>query len=831
MKKIKQAFLTSRNIRVFAILLTILFGTAAVCGWYATYFLYAAGFYHADSLHSLREDKTKNLRQAYEAEILSRVISENPSKAKTNMPIGNNSNLRYAVIKSTDTEENPNTSSDNCYATNLSLDENLNNYTSHFTLNGDLQEDKPSYPAGLFSSIRYSSKITSDQFDESITLHVTNLVYNRNDGIFYYIASEEYITAKEQAFPVKSITVNASDTTPIKNHPNTKAKVTFHLNSNGKYLHDSGNFEPLDTSAFRHWDSPAFDFEYQNTRNISYTRSGLLPTINRQVTDFTINIPNIDWNSPTYATEENSNEMDSDIATLTYDSSIYYKDCTYQLYSILNTPLKDTADDLFFIQQKLVTKCYQWRYTIPLLSLLATILLIGSLLYCGFSAGERREVELQIRRRHRFSFLLCILITGSLLFYCINLLEHLADHIIFETKNTAPILYLSSFLCVLAFSFLLITLLFMNFSIRVKANILWKTFLISKSGSLYQGIRHIWKRTLAFVFRHTSLVLRGGTFLLVLSLLEMAVILLTDCETDIELILWVIYKVIEIPAIFYLLIQMNRLQKSSQKLAEGNLTHKTDTTHMLWDFKKHGENLNCISQGMEIAIHKQLKSEQFKTELITNVSHDIKTPLTSIINYVDLLKNDTSDPVQTAQYLEVLERQSHRLKKLMEDLMEASKASTGNLPVTLEDCNIEILLTQTLGEFEEKLSDAQLELIIRKSEEPTHIMADQRHLWRIFDNLMNNVCKYGQPGTRVYINEEIHEQAVSLIFRNTSKYALNISSEELMERFVRGDSSRTTEGNGLGLSIAQNLAKLMNGTLELYVDGDLFKVILTFQKV
>ena len=234
---------------------------------------------------------------------------------------------------------------------------------------------------------------------------------------------------------------------------------------------------------------------------------------------------------------------------------------------------------------------------------------------------------------------------------------------------------------------------------------------------------------------------------------------------------------------------------------------------------------------MASAVNERIKSERFKTELITNVSHDIKTPLTSIINYVDLLKKEEITQPKAQEYIEVLERQSARLKKLIEDLMEASKASTGNIAVELELCDINILLTQTIGEFEEKLNSKELSLVIDQSLENIFIMADNRHIWRIFDNLMNNICKYGQPGTRVYINIEATEKEVTIIFRNTSGYQLNISSDELLERFVRGDSSRHTEGSGLGLSIAQNLAELMGGSLKLHVDGDLFKVILAFPRV
>ena len=234
---------------------------------------------------------------------------------------------------------------------------------------------------------------------------------------------------------------------------------------------------------------------------------------------------------------------------------------------------------------------------------------------------------------------------------------------------------------------------------------------------------------------------------------------------------------------------------------------------------------------MTKAVNERMKSERFKTELITNVSHDIKTPLTSIINYVDLLeKTEIQDETQK-EYLDVLKRQSARLKKLIEDLIEASKASTGNLPVDREDLVADVFLTQIAGEFEEKLSASGLELILNKPEGTVRVSADGRHLWRVVDNLMNNICKYALPNSRVYVNLEETKDEVTMTFRNISRYPLNITSDELMERFVRGDSSRNTEGNGLGLSIASSLMELMKGKLKLYVDGDLFKVVLEFPKI
>ena len=249
---------------------------------------------------------------------------------------------------------------------------------------------------------------------------------------------------------------------------------------------------------------------------------------------------------------------------------------------------------------------------------------------------------------------------------------------------------------------------------------------------------------------------------------------------------------------------------------------------MLGDFKEYGESLNSISKGMAIAVEERMKSERMKTELITNVSHDIKTPLTSIINYTVLISKEPCDNKKINEYSSVLLRQSERLKRLIDDLVEASKASTGNLEVNLAPCEANILLTQIVGEYTEKIQNKNLELITTHPEDSIMIMADGRRLWRVFDNLMNNICKYSQSGTRVYLSLEKQGSEAVITFKNTSKSALNVSADELMERFVRGDSSRNTEGNGLGLSIAKSLTELQNGKLELTIDGDLFKVILKF---
>lgn len=292
--------------------------------------------------------------------------------------------------------------------------------------------------------------------------------------------------------------------------------------------------------------------------------------------------------------------------------------------------------------------------------------------------------------------------------------------------------------------------------------------------------------------------------------------------------LWVVEKLLLFLAVLAIALMCRKLLLGGRALAAGDLAYQVDTSRMVLDFKSHGEDLNHIAQGMAAAVDQRMRSERMKTELITNVSHDIKTPLTSIINYADLIGKEPRDSEKIPEYAAVLTRQSERLKRLIEDLVEASKASTGNLEVDLAPCQPGVLLTQAAGEYEQRLKDAGLDLVTRQPETPVTILADGRRLWRVFDNLMNNICKYAQRGTRVYLTLEERDGQAVISFKNTSRAPLDIPAEELLERFVRGDAARGGEGNGLGLSIARSLTELQKGTLDLTVDGDLFKVVLRF---
>ncbi|MBR1457209.1 MAG: hypothetical protein IJ594_08655 [Oscillospiraceae bacterium] len=336
-------------------------------------------------------------------------------------------------------------------------------------------------------------------------------------------------------------------------------------------------------------------------------------------------------------------------------------------------------------------------------------------------------------------------------------------------------------------------------------------------------------RALAELLRSLPLIRKWAAILAAVWLGELFVI--SVCRLGLStqaFFFWVLEHLLLTALAFYLILSFRRLRLGAKAIAAGDERCEVDTRGLVGELAEHANDLNHIRDGLSVAVAERMKSERLRTELITNVSHDIKTPLTSIVNYVDLLAREAPENEKSREYLEVLQRQSARMKKLIDDLIEASKASTGSLPVEKERCELGVLLDQTAGEYGEKLAAAGLELILQKPEAPVSVLADGRHMWRIFDNLLQNVVKYAQPGTRVYLSLERREDRALVTLRNISRGQLNVSGEELLERFVRGDSSRNTEGSGLGLSIARSLAQLQGGEMDLTVDGDLFKVTLRF---
>ena len=274
--------------------------------------------------------------------------------------------------------------------------------------------------------------------------------------------------------------------------------------------------------------------------------------------------------------------------------------------------------------------------------------------------------------------------------------------------------------------------------------------------------------------------------------------------------------------------QLKKIKRGGEAIANGDFEFRINSRELWPMLRRHAYNLNCAADGMSKAVDDRMKSERFKTELITNVSHDLKTPLTSIVSYVDLLKKENIENENAIEYIEVIDRQSQKLRKLTEDLVEASKASSGAISVSKEVLDIGELINQSVGEFSEKLETAKITPVINLPEKEVFVCTDGRLLWRVFDNLIQNIIKYAQPETRAYFDLTEFEGAAVLTIKNISKEPLNMTAEALMERFVRGDASRNSEGNGLGLSIAKSLTELCGGTFELSLDGDLYKVKISF---
>lgn len=294
-------------------------------------------------------------------------------------------------------------------------------------------------------------------------------------------------------------------------------------------------------------------------------------------------------------------------------------------------------------------------------------------------------------------------------------------------------------------------------------------------------------------------------------------------------LLWFVERLILTPLILFAVVGMQRLRKGAKDISEGDLEQKIDLKYLYGPLRAHGEDLNHITEGLHNAVDERVKSERMKAELITNVSHDIKTPLTNIVNYVDLLNKEPLQSERAKDYIAVLMRQSQRLKKLTEDLVDASKASTGNITVNAAPVDLNVLLSQATGEFSDRFLEKRLETVLATSPEQPKVLADGQLLWRVFSNLMTNIVKYAMPGTRVYLTTAVQSGRATVTFRNISNAALNMTGDELTERFVRGDRSRTGgEGSGLGLSIARSLTELQGGVFTVTVDGDLFKAELDF---
>ncbi len=487
-----------------------------------------------------------------------------------------------------------------------------------------------------------------------------------------------------------------------------------------------------------------------------------------------------------------------------------------------------TASDDYLFPYSLYNVLYKIRnILIPIasLSLVLTIMLFVYLMYSA--ARKKNEEQFKPGFMDKIPFdILCVLI-GGLIVVAILTMEYIAPALYSEFMYQELIMLISFGF---AFIFLSLVLLFVSFAARIKLKTLFKNTLVYL---VFRFIFRCIKAVFKFIWKMLTKIPLLWKLILVLgaiSLFELILIVLMARGTLIPVGLWFMLRIAIVAMSCYAALNMIKIKKGGDAIARGNYSYRIDNRYMLSDFKQHAENLNNISSGMSYAVNEKMKSERFKSELITNVSHDIRTPLTSIINYVDLLDRQNIADEASKEYIDILKRQSARLKKLTDDLIEASKATSGVITANLEKLNVKEILSQAVGEYTPRLLENQVEPVLNEVDSNLHIKADGRLIWRVMDNMLGNICKYSQPGTRAYITVEQQSNRVRICFKNVSKYKLNISSEELMERFVRGNSSRTGEGSGLGLSIAKSLTEIMKGAMLIEIEGDLFKACLVFDK-
>ncbi|MBQ9298908.1 MAG: HAMP domain-containing histidine kinase [Clostridia bacterium] len=497
-----------------------------------------------------------------------------------------------------------------------------------------------------------------------------------------------------------------------------------------------------------------------------------------------------------------------------YDSTLETRQMTADDYTIhiRVDPALDWQDDYYW-RYHIAAGVWSFRYAICWMAVLSVLAGVTCFVFLLCSAGHRAGKE-GITPGY-FTWLPFDLVTVAAWAAMLTAANLLWEHIGLLYSDGVWTVLCGAGIIALAVAF---TLWCASLALRVKLGSLWKSTLIFRVlyllGLLLTGIVALLRR-IPLVWK-TALAASAFAFL--------ADMIIFAFRRDAEMLLfcWTAEKLVIVALVLYIALALRKLQKGGMALAAGDLEYKTDTRHMWGEFKRHGENLNSIAQGMQAAVNRQLKSERMKAELITNVSHDIKTPLTSIINYVALLK-ETRDAGKQREYIEVLDRQSRRLKKLTDDLVEVSKASTGNTEVHAARGSVPELLRQALGEYEDRLAAAGLETVLSLPEGECAAMFDGTLTWRAVDNLLSNACKYGQSGTRFYIDVAPMEKQILISFKNVSRNRLNIPAEELMERFVRGDSARGGEGSGLGLDIARALTEAQGGSFSIAVDGDLFK--------
>ncbi len=780
------------------------------------------GMYSGTSAGEVSEAMFENLNSSYSIEVYNNLINNGNGNPQTMLENG----FRYGIIEAENIDDIDLNLETNYIESNFFIGDSQPEIDrqSLYVYKVDVYDNWESI--GYFTGKNYWQNKKMEATGETTSSEVVSgdwkglyadaVCYDEAGGIFYYRAESNY-------YPIQNVKIYFNK---------MEYSYTYDFNKAEYKLNYASHSEVEDEAYGDYIDVDAIENALYGTGAGSYFKFNELYSLNFSCDMWGIlcmdNIRAIEGSELTKINSENISKsrfikkagyyLNEDYTLIVEDTS--EKATTYWVLSELPATITtDLNGNMYDRLQWLVYTLYELRYSAIFLAILLTAVALLAFVFLACSAGHRKNTEeiIFMAFPDKIPFDVWSLVMLIMAAIPLGLGIEVAADSAFRSSPAVMIVIIA--VCVISF-LCLVNWYVLGFCTRVKYGKWWRNTICYK---IYSFIRNI----LIKLYRNISLLWKF--IIIAAALMFMKWIVLIGFGRNVLVVFSSLTNAIIFIIIMWLIVQFGELQKASQKMAEGDLAYKADTSKMFFEFRKHGENLNKISEGMSKAVEERIKSEHFKTELITNVSHDIKTPLTSIINYVDLLEKEELNNEKATEYLEVLERQSSKLKKLIEDLVEASKASSGSLSVNNEKLEAGVFITQTVGEFEEKLSAAGLELIVNKPQEPVYIMADGRHLWRVVDNLMNNICKYAQPMSRVYVSLDADKE-VKIIFRNISKYPLNVTGEELLERFVRGDKSRNTEGHGLGLSIAQSLVNLMGGRMNITVDGDLFKVVIEFER-
>lgn len=546
-------------------------------------------------------------------------------------------------------------------------------------------------------------------------------------------------------------------------------------------------------------------------------------------TYYTINIEEQNQNLNEYEYENMTKEYyieDEELSTNTITKEKEYHETNiadFQIYTTYKEEILLGTDNIILEQIINILSPYEqiMIYIMPVSAILLALILIYLIISIGHIKGKE-EIDLNDLDKIPLEiiYIISFFIIGMIICIPVAIIEY---------NNTNLNLFISLFLLAYFVSYVFGMSSLVTTIKRIKAKAFWKYTITGKICKWFiRFCKKIWK------------ALKGGYNSITETWNKLAkLILIIFLYIIVSIILMAIFNIlgllISIGIGIYLLYKFNlrincyeHIERHLKAIYDGDHSSKLNPDDFTKEFQDIVKYINDVSSGFENAIQEGIKSERMKTELITNVSHDIKTPLTSIINYVDLLKKENIENEKAKEYIDILDNKSQRLKKLIEDLVEVSKASSGNVKLNMEKIDICELIKQATGEFEDKFKSKNLDVIYNANEENIYINADNRYMYRIIENLFVNISKYALDSSRVYIDIIKNDLKVKIAVKNISKERLNITPDELMQRFVRGDKSRTTEGSGLGISISKSLTELQNGKFTLNVDGDLFKVELEF---